>query len=124
MANVYWVLLMFFTVSLATPLAAQMEPPLNPSGSGDTFLYPPATVNGLPRWAFKIILIAAVPYIFLLVGIYKSPNVFPILIKKYNVIMNDDSDAAREQSAQEEEEASAEPMSFPSFSKYHNVYIY
>jgi hypothetical protein len=76
MANAWWSILMFLTISLATPLVPQMEPPINPSGEtgSDFFLYSPATVNGLPWWAFKIILIAFVPFIFLLVAIYKSPD--------------------------------------------------
>lgn len=74
MSNVYWNALMFFAISLTTPMVAPLEPPMD----GMSFLYPPSVVNGLPWWAFKITLITVVPYVLLLVALYEVPNDFPM----------------------------------------------
>jgi hypothetical protein len=82
LANPWWAFLMFFTISICTPLTAEMEPPMNTSDSDNIFLYPPATYNGLPWWVFKLTLLCIVPTFLLLAGIYKMPNQFPIDEKK------------------------------------------
>jgi Na+/proline symporter len=75
MTNMYWSLLMFVTISLTTPLVAPSEPPLNDDG---TFLNLPYVIHGLPWWAFKIILLSVIPYVVLLMAVYKIPNDYPI----------------------------------------------
>ena len=64
---------MFLLISFTTPLVLQLEPTIN----GDTFLYPPAVVNGIPWWAFKIILLIVIPSTLLLAVIYQLPDDFP-----------------------------------------------
>jgi hypothetical protein len=82
LANPWWAFLMFFTISICTPLTSELEPPLNTSDSDNKFFYPPAIYNGLPWWAFKIIMLCIVPTVLLLAGIYKMPDKFPINEKK------------------------------------------
>jgi hypothetical protein len=82
LANPWWCFLMFFTISLSTPLTAALEPPMDMSDSGNIFLYPPATVRGLPWWAFKAILLNLIPTFLLLGAIFKMPNQFPADEKK------------------------------------------
>lgn len=76
MTSMNWNILMFLSISLTTPLVAPSEPALAEDGS--TFLSSPYTINGLPWWAFKIILLSAVPFVFLLIAIYKIPTDFPL----------------------------------------------
>jgi len=80
LSNPWWCFLMFYTISMCTPLTPEMEPPLDVSGSenGNVFLYSPAVYNGLPWWAFKVILMNIVPTVLLLVAIYKMPGEFAI----------------------------------------------
>jgi hypothetical protein len=75
MTNLSWVCLMFFSVSFTTPLLAQFEPPFADDG---TFVYPPTIINGLPWWAFKIIIIVIFPYVLLFAAIYQIPDDFPL----------------------------------------------
>jgi hypothetical protein len=82
MTNISWVALLLVTISIITPLVPESEPPFNTDETGNAFLYPPATVNGLPWWAFKILLLSVLPTIYLLVSVYQSPSVFPIDRKK------------------------------------------
>lgn len=74
MTNVYWTVLMFLSISLTTPMVAPNEPPLN----GDEFLYLPYTIDGLPWWAFKTIILCIIPFVILLAAIYNIPNDFPM----------------------------------------------
>lgn len=75
--NLSWDCLTFISVSITTPLLAQLETPFVDNADGtSTFVYPPAIYNGLPWWAFKIILIFVFPYILLLIAIYQFPNDF------------------------------------------------
>lgn len=76
MTNMYWTILMFVSISLITPIVEPSEPPLAEDGTG--FLYIPYTIDGLPWWAFKIILLSAIPFVLLLIAIYKIPSDFPM----------------------------------------------
>lgn len=76
LANPYWCLLMFVLQSITAPWSAASEPPYNPSEES-VFLYPPATINGLPWWFFKAVILNAVCSLVLLVGVYNSPNYLP-----------------------------------------------
>jgi solute:Na+ symporter, SSS family len=76
--NLWWVFLMFFTISMATPWTAEFEPALDTSGSGNVFLDPPTVINGLPWWAFKSLMMCIVPTVLLFVAIYKMPDEFPV----------------------------------------------
>ena len=74
-----WCFLMFFTISMCTPMVPGMEPPMSTSETGQSFfLYAPSVFNGLPWWAFKTILLCIVPTVLLLVAIYQMPNQFPV----------------------------------------------
>lgn len=78
MTSLSWTSMMILTISFATPMVAQLEPPFDASAeSGNVFLYPPAIFNGLPWWVFKTILISSVPFFMLFVAIYKSPSEYP-----------------------------------------------
>lgn len=78
MANPYWCYMMFFVLSMCTPWCPESEPPLNPDGD-NVFLYPPKTVNGLPWWFFKILLISLSSTALLLIGISKIEDDFPVV---------------------------------------------
>jgi len=75
MANPYWTVLMFVSMSLITPLTTPNQPPL--AEDGVTFLVPPSIVRGLPWWAFKILLLSMIPCALLLKAIYEIPDEFP-----------------------------------------------
>ena len=76
MANPWWVFMILFALSICTPLVESMSPPMDSDGT--SFVYPPSIVNGLPWWAFKIIMLSIVPTILLIVAIRKMPDEFPI----------------------------------------------
>ncbi len=76
MTSLYWNALMFLSLSLTTPLVAPSEPPFADDGS---FLYLPYVIQGLPWWATKAIILSIIPFIVLLVGVYKVPRDFPML---------------------------------------------
>ncbi|KAL3916705.1 MAG: hypothetical protein SGILL_005057 [Bacillariaceae sp.] len=82
MVNPSWSMFMFFSISVVTPLVAQLEPPLNPDGGEDVFLYTPAIVNGIPWWAFKIILLCVIPFATLLISVLKMPTSYHFDEKK------------------------------------------
>ena len=86
LTNPWWCFLMFFSISMVTPLTSENEPPMNPAVDGGaslaSFLYPPAVYNGLPWWAFKAILLCIVPTVLLLIAIYNMPDQFPVNEKK------------------------------------------
>jgi hypothetical protein len=65
---------MFVLISVVTPLVPENEPPLD---SDNNFVFPPAVINGMPWWAFKITLLSAIPYVFLLGAVYKMPTEYP-----------------------------------------------
>jgi Na+/proline symporter len=76
LTNWSWILLMFIAISYVTPLTAENQPPLRQNGTFFSHA-PPAVVNGLPWWVFKIILTSIVPCFFLYASIYQLPNAFP-----------------------------------------------
>ena len=79
MASAWWCFLMFVALSIVTPLTAQLQPPLDTEGlTGNTFLYPPPVVNGLPWWAFKSLMMCLLTTLLLLGAIMRMPNDFPI----------------------------------------------
>ena len=79
LANPWWCFLMFFSITMITPITSESEPPIGEDG---TFLYPPAVFNGLPWWAFKAILLCMVPTALLLIAIMRMPDDFPVDEKK------------------------------------------
>lgn len=79
LANPWWCFMMFFIVTMITPLTAGLEPPLDTQDTtGNVFLYPPAVVRGLPWWAFKAIMFSLVPTFLLLLAIFRMPDNFPV----------------------------------------------
>jgi hypothetical protein len=68
--NPWFLVTMVFSISMMTPLVPESEPPLEDG----IFSYPPAVINGLPWWAFKIILLALVPTVLLLYAVYDFPD--------------------------------------------------
>lgn len=74
MTNFWFVGFILFAISMATPMTAEYEPPL----TDGVFSYAPAVFNGLPWWAFKIILMCIVPTVGLLGAIYFYPDDFPM----------------------------------------------
>eukprot|EP00934_Nitzschia_sp_Nitz4_P007977 Nitzschia sp. Nitz4//scaffold63_size106090//55387//57396//NITZ4_004393-RA/size106090-processed-gene-0.143-mRNA-1//-1//CDS//3329555984//7967//frame0 len=77
MSNPWWCFLMFFTLSMATPWAPALEPPLSPEGSDTMFLSPPSVVNGVPWWFFKSMIITMVVTMMLFAEIWNIPDKFP-----------------------------------------------
>jgi Na+/proline symporter len=69
-----WFCAMFFTVlTFTTPIVAELLPPL----PGDITTYFPATVNGMPWWAFKILMVSVVSYIMNAIMICQLPDEYP-----------------------------------------------
>ncbi|KAL7547663.1 hypothetical protein ACHAWF_012122 [Thalassiosira exigua] len=78
MANPSWAFLLFFSITVLTPLVAENQPPLDESTES---FYPyalPATVGGMPWWAAKILFLSLVTCALLLLAIWKMPNHFPV----------------------------------------------
>ncbi|CAJ1951662.1 unnamed protein product [Cylindrotheca closterium] len=71
--NPYWVTFMLISMSLATPLVPQKEPPILEDG---TFAYEPTRVFGIPWFAWKSILFSVIPSFFLLIEIVRMPTKF------------------------------------------------
>lgn len=91
LANPWWCFLMFFSISMCTPIVAGMEPPLMTSATGQSFFAnAPAVVNGLPWWVFKITLFCVIPTVLLLVAIMSTPNQFPESEEEKIVASGDD----------------------------------
>ncbi len=79
LANTWWCFMMFFVITMATPLTSELEPGLDTEGlTGNVFLYAPAVINGLPWWAFKAIMMSFVATLLLLIAIMRMPDDFPI----------------------------------------------
>jgi len=75
-ANPTWLLMLLFSLSMLTPWTAESQPPLQDDGTFSAFA-PPTIIDGLPWWAFKILVLFAVPTLMLLVAILQMPNEFP-----------------------------------------------
>jgi hypothetical protein len=71
LTNPALVFLLFFIITVAVPLIPEDMPPLNEDGS---FLFPPATVNGIPHWALKMMMISLVGTIAMLAMVYHMPD--------------------------------------------------
>jgi hypothetical protein len=78
LANPWWALLMFFAISMLTPLVPEHQPPMDPATSSFYSFSPPAVVNGIPWWAFEIIIKSIIPFVILMVAIKNMPNTFTI----------------------------------------------
>ena len=77
--NWWYATLLFLTLALTTPLVAEGEPAIAEDGS---FESEPATVRGLPWWAFKMIILAIIPFLLVTITILRMPNSFPMDEKK------------------------------------------
>ena len=82
LANPWWAFLMFFVISMLTPIAPEYQPPLDPETASFYSFSPPAVVNGIPWWAFKIIVGSILPFSILMIAIYNMPDVFAVDAKK------------------------------------------
>lgn len=69
--NPWFVVGMVFAITMMTPMVPGLEPPISADG---VFAYEPSVVNGLPWWAFKIIMFCLPPTVLLLYAIYQYPN--------------------------------------------------
>merc|ERR1719232_62029 len=80
--NLWCVFAFLFALTIVTPLVPGSMPPLSSDG---TFAndYLPVVVNGLPWWAFKIILFNFVPYAMVFIVILRIPDHFSIDEKKF-----------------------------------------
>jgi solute:Na+ symporter, SSS family len=76
--NPWWMFTMFFSITMATPWTDSLQPGIDTSDGGSAFFTPPATVGGLPWWAFKTILLCVIPSLLLLFTILMTPDEFPI----------------------------------------------
>jgi hypothetical protein len=78
LTNPWWCFMMFFIISIATPLTNELSPPMDTEDlTGSVFLYAPAVIRGLPWWAFKSIILSLVPTFLLLAAIFRMPDNFP-----------------------------------------------
>jgi len=75
MVNIYWNILMFVSITVTTPMVAPSEPAMLDE---TTFLSLPYTIDGLPWWAFKSFILSILPFLWLLIAIYKIPSSFPM----------------------------------------------
>jgi hypothetical protein len=66
---------MIFAISMTTPLVPENQPALDQDGGFIGFV---ADVNGIPWWAFKTMLLCAIPYVLLFGAISTVPSEFPI----------------------------------------------
>lgn len=82
LSNPWWALLMFIAISMLTPLTPEHQPPLDPATSSFYSFAPPPVVNGIPWWAFKIIIGSIVPFAILMVAVANMPNTFTFDAKK------------------------------------------
>lgn len=78
LTNWSWTLLMIVSISFVTPFVEENQPALNEDG-GFSSSNLPTTVNGIPWWAFKIIVTCILPASILYVSIYQLPDTFPTL---------------------------------------------
>jgi hypothetical protein len=78
LANPWWALLMFFAISMMTPLVPEHQPPIDPATGSFYSFSPPAVVNGIPWWAFEIIIKSIIPFVILMVAVKNMPNTFAI----------------------------------------------
>ncbi|KAL7547831.1 hypothetical protein ACHAWF_011103 [Thalassiosira exigua] len=74
MRNYLYVLFMCFAITMTTPLAPELQPPLNEDG---TFVALPSTVNGLPWWVFKSIILIFVAFLVTIPMIMSIPDEYP-----------------------------------------------
>jgi hypothetical protein len=66
MTNIWACGFLFLVACMLTPLVPENKPPFDEQNG--EFVYEPATFNGLPWWAFKIILLGIIPYSSFLSG--------------------------------------------------------
>jgi solute:Na+ symporter, SSS family len=74
-ATFWYPLCIFALVCFITPLTPQLEPPLDEDGQ---LLYRPATIHGLPWWAFKIIMVCLLATLMVMYTIFRGPISFNI----------------------------------------------
>mmetsp|Transcript_16621 Transcript_16621/g.47863 ORF Transcript_16621/g.47863 Transcript_16621/m.47863 type:complete len:388 (-) Transcript_16621:1184-2347(-) len=70
----WFAVLMFAMTLLMCPMVPPDQPPLD---EGGMLAFPPGVVNGIPSWAFKVILMSALTTVFLLMSIRTIPDEFP-----------------------------------------------
>lgn len=85
MANPWWVAILFFSISMITPMTAENEPPINAETGTFSTDQPPATYNGIPWWVFKIMMNSIIPLGILLISIWRLPDNFPVNKKRIKV---------------------------------------
>jgi hypothetical protein len=69
-----WFSIMFFTIlTFATPIVAELLPPI----PADITQYFPGTVNGMPWWAFKALMVSLIAYTMNAIMIYQLPDEYP-----------------------------------------------
>ena len=77
--NWWYATVLFLSLGLTTPLVAEGEPVIAEDGS---FVTEPATIRGMPWWAFKILVLTIIPYLLVAITILRMPNSFPMDEKK------------------------------------------
>jgi hypothetical protein len=77
-ANPWWAFLMFVAISILTPTAPEHQPPLEQDSGNFYSFVPPLTVNGIPWWAFKIVLLSIVPFVMLMIVTKNMPKEFNV----------------------------------------------
>lgn len=75
LTNPALVFLLFFIITVTVPFIPEGIPALSEDG---TFLFPPATVAGIPHWAFKMLMVSVVGTVTVLVMVYNMPTEFSL----------------------------------------------
>jgi hypothetical protein len=76
--NGWFVLLVFVSVTICTPIVAEFQPVLKDY----QWVSDPPIVRGLPWWFFKQVLMTVIPYAVVLYVLWKTPDMFPFDEKK------------------------------------------
>jgi Na+/proline symporter len=73
LTNVWFCAMFFAILTFTTPMVAELLPPL----PEDITTYFPGTVNGIPWWAFKILLVSLIAYSMNAIMICQLPDEYP-----------------------------------------------
>jgi hypothetical protein len=110
MTNIYWVGLITVLVTFVTPLTVENSPPLlvagGETGGSSPFLYPPGVINGLPWWVFKLLIIVLIPYMLLLVSIWRMPQSFDGLSSSTTNLDDESSETSFAKGQQKQQDTS------------------
>lgn len=75
--NPFWIFTFFYGILMCTPMVEEKVPPFTKNDDGtNNFLFAPVTVNGIPWWFLKSIVLAAAMTCVLLFSFNRMPSKF------------------------------------------------